>query len=70
MAKLTFQIDRCKGCGLCVNACPKGLLAIAKDKINQKGHHPAEITEQEKCAGCAFCAMMCPDVVIKVEKEV
>ena len=40
MAKLTFQIDRCKGCGLFVNACPKGLLAIAKDKINQKGHHP------------------------------
>ena len=34
MAKLTFQMDRCKGCGLCVNACPKGLLAIAKDKIN------------------------------------
>ena len=45
MAKLTFQIDRCKGCGLCVNACPKGLLAIAKDKINQKGHHPSELTD-------------------------
>ena len=68
MAKLTFQIDRCKGCGLCVNACPKGLLAIAKDKINQKGHHPAEITDQEKCIGCAFCATMCPDCVITVEK--
>ena len=70
MAKLTFDTNRCKGCGLCVEACPKGLLAIARDKINQKGHHPAEITDPEKCAGCAFCAMMCPDVVIKVEKEV
>ena len=68
MAKLTFDTNRCKGCGLCVEACPKGLLAIAKDKINQKGHHPAEITDQEKCAGCAFCAMMCPDCVIKVER--
>ena len=68
MAKLTFRTDRCKGCGLCVSACPKGLLAIARDKINQKGHHPAEITDQEKCAGCAFCAMMCPDCVIKVER--
>ena len=68
MAKLTFDTNRCKGCGLCVEACPKGLLAIAKDKINQKGHHPAEITVQEKCVGCAFCAMMCPDCVIKVER--
>ena len=68
MAKLTFDTNRCKGCGLCVEACPKDLLAIARDKINQKGHHPAEITDQEKCAGCAFCAMMCPDCVIKVER--
>lgn len=68
MAKLTFDTNRCKGCGLCVEACPKGLLAIARDKINQKGHHPAEITDQGKCVGCAFCAMMCPDCVIKVER--
>ena len=68
MAKLPFDTNRCKGCGLCVEACPKGLLAIARDKINQKGHHPAEITDQEKCVGCAFCAMMCPDCVIKVER--
>ena len=68
MAKLTFQTDRCKGCGLCVTACPKGLIAIAKDKINLKGHHPAEITDQEKCVGCAFCATMCPDCIIEVER--
>ena len=68
MAKLTFDTNRCKGCGLCVEACPKGLLTIAREKINQKGHHPAEITDQEKCAGCAFCAMMCPDCVITVER--
>ena len=68
MAKLTFQTDRCKGCGLCVTACPKGLIAIAKDKINLKGHHQAEITDQEKCIGCAFCATMCPDCIIEVER--
>ena len=68
MAKLTFRTDRCKGCGLCVSACPKGLLAIAKDKINQKGHHPAELTDPEKCVGCASCAIMCPDCIIEVER--
>ena len=68
MAVLTFKTDKCKGCGLCVEVCPKAVLAIAQDKINAKGHHPAEITDQEKCVGCAFCATMCPDCIIKVER--
>ena len=48
MATLTFKTDLCKGCGLCVGACPKKLLVIAKDKINKKGYHPAEMTDAEK----------------------
>ncbi len=42
MAKLSFKSDECKGCGLCVSACPKKVLALARDKINKKGHHPVE----------------------------
>ena len=68
MAKLTFQTDLCKGCGLCVDACPKGCLSIAADKINKKGHNPVMAVDESKCIGCAFCAMMCPDCIIKVEK--
>lgn len=66
--KVTFLEDICKGCGLCVNACPKHLIVINKEKINKKGHFPAEITDQSACIGCAFCATMCPDCVITVEK--
>ena len=68
MAKLTFKTDYCKGCGLCVTAGPKKILAIAKDKINKKGHHPAECIDEDSCIGCAFCATMCPDCIIKVER--
>jgi len=68
MAGVSFKTDSCKGCGLCVDACPKGLLQISKDKINQKGHHPAEIVKPEECVGCASCALMCPDCVITVER--
>ena len=42
MAKLTFKTDNCKGCGLCVDVCPKKVLRLATDKINKKGHHPVE----------------------------
>lgn len=68
MAKVTFDVDRCKGCGLCVGACPKHILAMSKTTLNAKGHSPAEIIDQEACIGCAFCATMCPDCVITVEK--
>ena len=68
MAKITIRTERCKGCGLCVTACPKKILILAQDKINPKGHHPAEITDQEQCIGCAFCATMGPDVVITIER--
>ena len=68
MSKLTFNTDNCKGCGLCVDACPKKILRLAVEKINKKGHHPAEIVDQSACIACASCALMCPDVIITVEK--
>lgn len=69
MNKATFKTDVCKGCGLCVTACPKKIVVLATDELNQKGYHPAVITDQEKCIACAMCALMCPDCVITVEKD-
>ena len=68
MARVTFRTDRCKGCGLCVTACPKGLIVMDQSKINHKGYHPAAMTDVSQCVGCACCAMLCPDCVISVEK--
>lgn len=68
MAIVTFNTELCKGCGLCVGACPKKIVALLKGEINSKGYHPAGITDQSACIGCAFCATMCPDCVITVEK--
>ena len=68
MSNVTFRDDRCKGCGLCVEACPKKIVVLSKDKLNAKGFHPAQVTDMEQCIGCAFCATMCPDLVITVEK--
>lgn len=68
MAKVIFNEERCKGCGLCTVACPKNIIVLSKDKINAKGYHPAEVVDMEQCIGCASCAIMCPDTVIKVER--
>jgi len=68
MAKVIFNEDRCKGCKLCVDVCPKKIVFMRNDVINVKGFHPAGVTEMEKCIGCAFCATTCPDCVITVEK--
>ena len=65
MAKLTFKTDNCKGCGLCVDVCPKKVLRLATDK---KGHHPVEAANEADCIACAFCATMCPDCIIKIER--
>ena len=68
MVQITINEERCKGCGLCVDACPKQVLILAKDKINKKGHHPVQAANEDACIGCAFCATMCPDCIIKVER--
>ncbi len=70
MNRVTFNVDLCKGCGLCVEACPRKILELSQDKLNAKGYRPATITDQSKCIACAMCATMCPDVVIQVEKDI
>lgn len=68
MAKVSFRDERCKGCALCADACPKKIIKMSETKYNSKGFHVAECTDLGACIGCAFCAVMCPDVVIAVEK--
>ncbi|HHU84293.1 MAG TPA: 4Fe-4S binding protein [Clostridiales bacterium] len=64
---LIFKEELCKGCGLCVSACPKKILQLSKTRLNSKGHAPVEVTDPDACISCAFCATMCPDCVITIE---
>ncbi|OWZ83998.1 4Fe-4S binding protein [Natranaerobius trueperi] len=66
--KVIFNEERCKGCELCIDACPKKIIKL-DDKINTQGYHPAKVDEMDKCIGCAMCARVCPDVVIEVFEE-
>lgn len=70
MAKIQGAIvvdtERCKGCGVCVGACPNQVIALSKN-VNGKGYNYAEPVNEE-CIGCASCAIVCPDGVITVYK--
>ena len=66
MEKITINQDKCKGCGLCVEICPRKVLQLDKLKVNPKGYNPASCTDEDQCISCAFCATICPDVVIEV----
>lgn len=50
----------CKGCQLCVQFCPVGVLALDKDD------HPY-VAYPEKCTACHWCDTHCPDLAIVVE---
>lgn len=67
---VSFNEERCKGCGLCISVCPKDVLALDNSKTNAAGYHPSSTQAPERCIACGNCARICPDGVITVEKEV
>lgn len=56
----------CKGCRLCVGACPVGAISALME-LNAKGY-PIVKVDEDKCIGCGSCYRMCPDYVFEVRE--
>lgn len=65
-APLEIALDRCKGCGLCVDVCPKHVLALDGSIVDALGYHPVRLIDAAACTSCALCARICPDAVFTV----
>jgi 2-oxoglutarate ferredoxin oxidoreductase subunit delta len=65
MPGVTIDKNHCKGCEMCVKACPQQILEMSK-QIGVKGYFYAELKDASRCIGCRICAITCPDVAIEV----
>ena len=62
-AEIHIITDQCKGCGYCIQFCPKQVLEESEE-INARGVHPPKIVDESKCIICSFCTAVCPDFAI------
>lgn len=58
--------ERCKGCGLCIEACPKKIIAFAGKSVNKHGYPYITADNTDTCIGCSSCGIVCPDGCITV----
>jgi 2-oxoglutarate ferredoxin oxidoreductase subunit delta len=65
LSQILIERDRCKGCELCVQACPQKVLDMGHD-INAKGYFFARVVQQKRCIGCRLCCIACPDTAIEM----
>ena len=60
--------ERCKGCGFCVEYCPKDVLELSTE-FNTKGYHPPQAVKENTCVHCGLCEMICPEFAIFVTEK-
>lgn len=56
---VTINPEECKGCGLCIEACPPKCLLL-ETELSAYGVHPARYSG-ENCTGCGICFYACPE---------
>jgi 2-oxoglutarate ferredoxin oxidoreductase subunit delta len=68
--KIHIEKDMCKGCGFCVEYCPKDVLELSEE-FNIKGYHPPLVKKEDDCLYCQ--ETICPEfaifVTLKKEEE-
>jgi 2-oxoglutarate ferredoxin oxidoreductase subunit delta len=67
-AEIHIINDQCKGCGFCIEFCPKKVLEESQE-INARGVHAPKVVDEGKCIVCGFCTAVCPDFAIFVTEK-
>jgi len=59
VTSLRYDLERCIGCGRCVEVCPHGVFSLQGAK--------AELVDLDACIECGACARNCPPTAISVD---
>jgi 2-oxoglutarate ferredoxin oxidoreductase subunit delta len=68
VAHVFIDKQRCKGCGYCVEFCPRQVLQMSTE-LNPKGYLLAAVIDEAKCLACGFCEVICPEFALKVSQD-
>ncbi|WP_419929537.1 4Fe-4S dicluster domain-containing protein [Candidatus Poriferisocius sp.] len=63
---VVIDVEACKGCDLCIDACPPQVLEMTVHEVNTRGYRYPRLLAG--CTGCQACAQICPDFVFQVYK--
>jgi len=67
--KIHILKERCKGCGFCIEYCPRDVLEFS-DEFNEKAYHPPQVKDEDLCVSCHLCELVCPEYAIwSTDKE-
>lgn len=65
---IVIDIEKCKGCEICIPACPQDSLEQARE-VNNKGYQYI-VKIEDNCTGCQSCALVCPEGAITVYRKI
>jgi 2-oxoglutarate ferredoxin oxidoreductase subunit delta len=63
---VVIDVEACKGCNLCIDACPPRVLEMTTKEVNGRRYRYPRLSPG--CTGCRACSQICPDFVFQVYK--
>jgi 2-oxoglutarate ferredoxin oxidoreductase subunit delta len=57
--RLRIDDEECKGCGLCIEACPPKVIGMS-ERLSHYGYKTA-VYAGAGCTGCGICFLVCPE---------
>jgi len=67
-ARISIDEQRCKGCGYCVEYCPREVLKMGTE-LSARGYYLAVVDDDSKCLACGFCEIVCPEFAVQVSTD-
>ena len=53
------DLDKCTGCGTCVESCPSEALTVENEKV---------VVDQDACVDCGVCVDECPEEALTMDE--